>query len=359
MTTTETDRRVLLVTADRSLTQRGERIIAAARRTVVSCGSSTAAAHWASAEAVLVGVDQLEAMTKVDPPRRPNVFAIASSAVPDRAWRDCVALGVTDALVLDESEGWLVDRLTLSTADDASGFVVRVRGAAGGVGASTLAAGLALAAPEGPVVLVDTERGSGWLDLLLGIEMDGLGWAELTGLRGRVGGDALTASVPTRDGISLVMADRDGDPVDVGPEALRTAVLAGAGLGGLVVIDDVGGELSATAGRLADATVVVTSSDLRGGLAARRELEELTVANRPGEKPGPIVVAARTRRRSALPTTAFRELVDLADGCFWISEIRSAGRRIGRGLPGLRERDRFVRDCRGLLELLRTDGAAR
>lgn len=351
MTSELPERTVLLVTTDRALMQRGRRIVAAARHRLIECPPAQATDHWASADAVLVGSDALDALTRIDPRRRDGVYVIAGDQVPDSAWRGCVAIGATDAVALDDAEGWLVERLSLSHGGPASGRVVCVRGAGGGVGASSVAAGLALAASENrPVVLIDTDLHGGWLDLLLGIDHDGLGWGELAGLRGRVGGDALAASVPGRDGISLVSADRDAAVPRLGPDALRTTVLAGAALGGLVIVDDARrGQLSRTAHQLCDQLILVTTSDLRGGLAARRAIDQARV-----EQEGPhgstVLLAARTPRRGALPTSVFRELTDLAEHCFWLRETSTVDRRVGRGLPGLALGDRFVRDCADLLD---------
>ena len=53
-----------------------------------------------------------------------------------------------------------------------------------------------------------TPWGAG-LDLLLGAErVEGLRWPELTGLRGRVGGDALLAALPEVDGVHVLAASR-------------------------------------------------------------------------------------------------------------------------------------------------------
>lgn len=351
MTTEPLERTVLLVTADRALQQRGRRVIAAARHRIIECQPSRVAQHWGRADSVLVGIDALEELSRVDPRRRESVYVIAGDHVPDAAWRDCVGIGATDAVVLDEAEGWLVERLSLGHGGSAAGRIICVRGAAGGIGASYVAAGLALAAPEcRPVVLVDTDLRSGWLDLLLGIEHDGLGWGELAGLRGRVGGEALTASVPSREGISLVAADRDTAVPSIGPDALRSTVLAGAALGGLVVIDDArADQLSHTAHQLCDQLVLVASTDLRGGLAARRAIDQIRSEDA-GPHSSAVVVAARTPRRGALATRTFRELVDQADHCFWLREAPTVDRRVGRGLPGLVPGDRFVRDCADLLD---------
>lgn len=351
MTTEPLERTVLLVTADRALQQRGRRIVAAARHRIIECPPSRAAQHWSRADTVLVGIDALGELSRIDPRRRDGVYVIAGDHMPESAWRECVSIGATDAVVLDEAEGWLVERLSLGHGGPASGRIICVRGAAGGIGASFVAAGLALAAPEDrPVVLVDTDLRSGWLDLLLGIEHDGLGWGELAGLRGRVGGEALAESVPSRGGISLVTADRDAAVPSVGPDALRSTVLAGAALGGVVVIDDGRlDQLSRTAHQLCDQLVLVTSSDLRGGLAARRAIDQARSEDA-GPHSSAILVAARTPRRGALATRTFRELVDQADHCFWLREAPAVDRRVGRGLPGLVPADRFVRDCADLLD---------
>ncbi|WP_106850510.1 septum site-determining protein Ssd [Blastococcus sp. Marseille-P5729] len=351
MTTDPLERTVLLVTTDRALLQRGRRIAAAARHRLIECPPARALPQWARADAVLVGIDALGELTRLDPRRRDGVYVIAGDQVPDGAWRDCVAVGAADAVVLDEAEGWLVERLSLGHGPPASGRIICVRGAAGGVGASCLTAGLALAAPDDrPVVVVETDVHAGWLDLLLGIDQDGLGWGELTGLRGRVGGEALAASVPGCDGISLVTADRDAPAPVIGPDALRSTVLAGAALGGLVLIDDGGhGPLSRTAHQLCDQLILVTTSDLRGGLAVRRAVD-LARAEDDGSRGAALLVAARTRGRGALPTRAFHELVGPVDHCFWLREAAAVDRRVGRGLPGLVPGDRFVRDCADLLE---------
>ncbi|WP_153506530.1 septum site-determining protein Ssd [Cumulibacter manganitolerans] len=347
---------VLLITGDRALAQRAERIAAAARHRVVRADPRVASGAWASADVVLIGADRLGEVVDVDPPRRDEVYVIAGSTVPDSAWRDCVSIGATDAVALDESEGWLVERLSLRRAVRASGRVVAVRGAAGGVGTSVVAAGLALAVAGAPAVLIDTDPAGGWLDLILGIDLDGLGWAELAGLRGRVDGAALAASVPGRDGLSLLTADRDAPPVTLRSDALRAAVLAGSGLGGTVVVDDRQAvDLAPTVTRLADVLVVVTTSDLRGGLAGRRAVDLALDGRASGVGSAPaVLVAARTPRRGALETATFTELVEGADDVLWVRELAALDRRVGRGRPGLRPRDKLVADCRRLLELCAT-----
>ena len=348
---------VLLITADPAILQRAQRVIAAARRTVLACPAADAVAGWADADAVLIGVDALDEVAKVDPHRRDRVFVIAVDRVPDAAWRLCVAIGACDALALDESEGWLVDRLALGPVDPATGHTVCIRGAVGGAGASVLTAGLAIAAIDEPIVVLDTDLRSSWIDLLLGVPVQGVGWSELAGLRGRVSGDALVDTVPRRDGIALVTADRDRPAPDLGAQALRSGVLAAASLGGTVLIDDCrDAVLSPAARQLSDVLLIVTTSDLRGGMAARRALDDLVDDDRRAGTGGPVIVVARTPRRGALPTGTFGEFIDRADDCFWIRELTQVSQRVASGQPGLRPRERFVADCAQLLDLSRCAG---
>lgn len=353
MTTLAGSRVVLVVTEDDEIARPATRVVAAAGLTPLGCAPDAAADRWRDAAAVLVGVDVLSAVLAIDPVRRAAVYVVAADDIPDPAWRGCVALGAVDALTLADSEEWLVDRLTLGFGDTHAGLTVRVLGSTGGCGASVTAAGLALASGANGAVVLDTDLCSGWIDLLLGLEPDGLGWGELSNLRGRVGGEALTASVPTRDGLSLIAMNRDRPQNELGPDAVRSAVLAASGLGALVVIDDHAATgLRATTAQLSDVTVLVTTSDLRGGLATRTMLDRL--AGEPGAARAPatqpVIVAARTTRRAALPTRTFRELTERAAEVVWLREDPAIARRVTKGQVGLLSRARLVRDCARLLE---------
>lgn len=353
MTTATEAQDVLVVTEDDAIARPAQRVVAAAGLNPVRCAPAEAVTRWRDVDAVLLGVDCLDRLLQEDPLRRKDVYVVAADEIPHTAWRSCVALGVEDALTFAESEGWLVDRLTLGTGETRAGLTIRVIGATGGCGASVTAAGLALASGEQGAVVLDTDLCSGWIDLLLGLEPDGLGWGELSNLRGRVGGDALQTSIPSRGGISLIAAARDRPRQDLPAEALRSAVLAASGLGSLVVIDDhVSSGLRTSTAQLADITVLVTSSDLHGGLAARAALDAVRGAatTREARVARPILVAARTPRGAALPTKTFAELTEPAAGICWLREVPGVIRRVSRGRAGLTARDRFVRDCDVLLE---------
>lgn len=114
------------------------------------------------------------------------------------------------------------------------GRAIAVVGARGGLGASSVAAGLAWRLARGPssagsgsgpepspglagrsrrgtaaVALVDLDRAGGGLDVLLGVEeVDGLRWPDLDGARGEVSGPELTALLPRWSGVTVLSADR-------------------------------------------------------------------------------------------------------------------------------------------------------
>ena len=154
------------------------------------------------------------------------------------------------------------------------GRAVVVVGAAGGVGASTLAALLAArwAADGRPVALVDLDARSGGIEVLLGIEgADGARWPDLAGMRGPVGAAELHGVLPRWGAVEVLGTDRRAAPLDAAAvgavwsallESGRTVVadlparalgregladLARTGLGVLVTGQDVLGVATAAA----------------------------------------------------------------------------------------------------------------
>jgi secretion/DNA translocation related CpaE-like protein len=142
------------------------------------------------------------------------------------------------------------------------------------------------------VLLVDADPWGGGLDLLLGAERsDGLRWPELTGLRGRVAGDALVAALPEVDGVAVLAAARDAAaPI---PETALTAVMEAGRSAGVPLVVDLprpgppGEDGPATAVLAeADLAVLVVPARLRAAAAAR-----LLVAGIPGQPPSPWAAA--------------------------------------------------------------------
>jgi secretion/DNA translocation related CpaE-like protein len=169
------------------------------------------------------------------------------------------------------------------------------------------------------VTLVDGDPWGAGLDLLLGAERtEGLRWPELSGLRGRVDGDALLAALPSVDGVTVVAASRSS-PHPVPDDALAAVVDAVRSIGCTVVVDVPRGvaEVPALVAD-ADLAMLVVPARLRAATAARLLVEapgapwagaQLLVRQVPGglsrdevaDVVGRPVVAELAHDRSAVP----------------------------------------------------------
>lgn len=148
------------------------------------------------------------------------------------------------------------------------GLVIGVVGAAGGVGASTVAAALCRAS-NNDATLVDTHRLSGGLDLLLGIEhTPGARWGEIELGEGAVARADLRGALPTTDdGIALLTFPRASvsDPYRLTAAELERTVDA-LGAGGLTVVDASPSLLPSRC----DLAVIVVPPEVRAVAAAAR-----------------------------------------------------------------------------------------
>jgi len=158
--------------------------------------------------------------------------------------------------------------------------VVGVVGAAGGVGASTLAALVARRLSRvTSTALVDLDRGAAGLDVVVGVEdVDGARWPDLSGAGGDVRGADVVALLPRWGACAVLSADRTR-PTAVDP-GVRIDVLHALAceVGALVLDLDRGAVVDGDAPLAAcDAVVVVARADLRsvaGALALRPRLDE-------------------------------------------------------------------------------------
>lgn len=117
--------------------------------------------------------------------------------------------------------------------------VIAVVGASGGVGTSTLTAGVAVraAAARQPVVAVDVDPLGGGLDVVFGLECaPGLRWPDLHTVRGRVDAEDLVARLPEAAGVPVLSFNRltTPSPTPSVIEAVLTALASGERL---VVVD--------------------------------------------------------------------------------------------------------------------------
>lgn len=157
-------------------------------------------------------------------------------------------------------------------------MVVGVVAGRGGGGASTLAAAIAgRLARRTSTVLVDLDRGSGGIDVLLGLEAaDGVRWPDLASARGEVSGAEVVALLPRWGPCAVLSADRSRPgPPEPAVAADVLHALTGA-VGALVLdLDRAGVVAGESMVRACDVVLVVAPRDLRavaGVLAMRPEL---------------------------------------------------------------------------------------
>jgi secretion/DNA translocation related CpaE-like protein len=230
--------RPLVVTADGALLDDLLRLVATAgAEAEVATGGPALRRAAREAPLVLLDAEALTVPAVRALPRRPGVVVVSAAAMAPERWAAAVEVGAERVAVLPGDERWLLGRLAAAVRRPVErGRLVAVSGSAGGAGASTLAAAVALAAAPG-ALLVDADPWGGGVDLLLGAERaDGLRWPDLVGLRGRVAGDALLAALPERDGVHVLAADRRAAG-EVPPEALVAVGEAGVAEGCTVVLD--------------------------------------------------------------------------------------------------------------------------
>ena len=253
--------------------------------TALGTGFGTApGAAVAGAALVMLGEDALVAGLA---PHRGTVVVLrrAAPGAPDDEgagdegmWRAAVAVGARAVLVLPAERRALLDLLGAQGGDPAaSAPTVAVLGACGGLGASSLAAALALSAGRSTsALLVDGDPLGGGIDLLLGLEdAPGLRWGDVAGARGSVRPAVLAQNLP-RLGSTAVLSCSRGAPAAGGldPDAVAVVLDAGRRGHGCVVLDVARhlDEAARAALAAAGTLLVVTSTGVRGAAAAQAVL---------------------------------------------------------------------------------------
>ena len=237
--------------------------------------------HWATASMLLLGVDQANRIVALGLPRRGDVYLVAGEQTSAAQAQQCsIRLGAA-VLSLPTSAGWLSEALAdISGRGHRTGNLVCVVGGSGGVGASTLASGLAFVAARASqgTMLIDADPRSGGLDLLMGAERTaGWRWPRLATARGHLGD--LTGQLPTVEGVDLLsMARGDSTPRgELQAEQLKS-VLQSAMRSHEMTVVDLPRTLGAAAGealRRANLAVVLVRDDVRGVAAGREVVREL------------------------------------------------------------------------------------
>lgn len=224
---------------------------------------------------LLVGTDQVAAVARSSVVGRARVHLVGGAGDQARLCEWSAALGAT-VLVLPDGLRWLA--AALSGARDGHGAaVIAVVGASGGLGTSTLAAGLAGTAAEKGLraAFVDLDVGGGGADLLFGLERQpGWRWPGLTAADGFLGD--LHEHLPHAEGLAVVSHDRR-DPTPV-PVTAAVAVMRSLGRSHDVVVIDAGarpGPDDLAAIRVADGGLLVCSAEVRGLAAATQQLRRI------------------------------------------------------------------------------------
>lgn len=261
------ERSATLISGDDELVAAVMAIAAATGRDVGAVGLDGALQAWRS-DVVLVGADVASSVAGLTMPRRGQVFVVGL-----RSGEGLVAVSgplAAPVIVLPGGGRWLSEVLGRGDGDTVA-VRVAVVGGAGGVGTSTLAAGLAcaVAAGGGRAALVDLDATGGGCDLLLGAErLPGWRWDRLRSARGQI--SDITGQVPEADGVTVVSMARTGE-TSAGRDAVAAVVDSLSRTHRLVVLD-VGRSLDAggrEALRGADHTVLVSPGDVRGVAASR------------------------------------------------------------------------------------------
>jgi secretion/DNA translocation related CpaE-like protein len=305
--------------------------------------------QWGSASMLLLGVEQAARVAAMGLPRRAEVYLVAGEkASTAQAQQWSIRLGA--ALVpLPASAGWLSEALAdVSGTGRGTGSLICVVGGSGGVGASTLAAGLAYVAARASqrTMLIDADTRSGGLDLLLGAERtSGWRWPRLASARGHLG--ELTGQLPAVEGVDLLsMARGESTPGwELRAEQLKSVLLSAMRSHEITVVDlpRALGAAACEALRRAQLAVLLVRDDVRGIAAGREVVQEL------GGECDRFGLVVRQRRSRLLDPSLVATGVGLPLlGCFAddVGLVLAAERG---DPPGRSARSSLARLCRELL----------
>jgi secretion/DNA translocation related CpaE-like protein len=270
--------RPLVITEDRDLLDDLVRVAAAAGAQLdVAHAPAHARPYWNLAPLVVIGGDLADAVAATSPPARDGVLLVTRDPEDPDSWRRCVAVGAQAVVDLPGGERRLVEEFAdAMEPDPRSGVVLCVIGGRGGVGASVLAACLALRASGDRLrtLLIDADPLGGGIDALLGQEeATGARWGDLVAREGRVGSAALRAALPAFGDLTVLSFHR-GEIQAIPAQAMRSVLEAGR-RGFDVVVVDLPRHLDPAAIEAltrASGTLLVATADVRGVLAAAQVL---------------------------------------------------------------------------------------
>ena len=342
----------LLITADEVLVDDVLRLAAAAGVTVqVVPELETGIRGWSAASAVLVGADQAAATALARLPRRDQVHVVAAGACPDGLFRTAITLGAASVVELPTAGSWLVELLTeIGEGTRGETTTVAVVGGSGGVGATVLAAALALtAAASGQAMLVDLDPLGPGLRRLVGFDdVAGVTWRELADLQGRVASRALREALPARDGVS-VLGWPEGSTEPPAADLVREVVAAGQRGHDWVVLDlpRTADPVTMSVAARCDHVVLVARAGL-GPVASAARVAERIRATAPA-----MGLVVRSRRTSPLASDVARAVgIPLLAA---LPDQRRLDEHLDLGLgPVYSSRGAVASTAAGLVEVLRS-----
>lgn len=264
---------------------------------------------WRSEQMIIVGRDRARQLASLALPRRAEVFLVGVESARAELDQWSAPLGAA-VIVLPDSSAWLTTAISDVTGRAArTGLVLAVVGGCGGIGASTLAAGLAVGAAAQGIssMVVDLDPLGAGIDLLMGVEnRPGWRWSRLASAQGHVAD--LSDHLPRIADVSVLASDRgaEGD-VPIGVDAVRSVLTSAARHHRLVVLDlpREGSAASREALRCADRAVVLAGTDVRG-VAAGRQL-----TRRLGDTTTPLSAVVRLPRTGGIEPRTVAETLGL------------------------------------------------
>lgn len=336
---TPADHPALCISADPAVVELVSACAAAVEQPVqVVPTADQARSWWRAAPVVFVGVDCASELLRWGAPARPGVYLCADRAESAVPWS--VPLGAA-VLLLDGGGGsGQVTELLLGVAGAAEqARVVRLLGGSGGVGCSTLTAGLAVAARRSgsSTAAVELAADSGGLDLLFGAEREvGWRWPELARAQGRLGD--VRRFLPVSREITLVSAGRE--PVRVRPGARAAVLDAVQRTHQVMLVDAGGGGDDPSASRAGTLTLLLVGADVHALMSARQRLRMLDPVD-------PLIVVRRRGRGGGIGASQVEQALG-APVVGTIADDRAVPAALGLADQPGRRRTRFGRQCTAL-----------
>jgi secretion/DNA translocation related CpaE-like protein len=327
----------------------------------VLADTSSLRAEWPGASMVVVGVDSAGQVAGLLLPRRTELYLVGVANEGDELSRWSVQLGAA-VVMLPEAATWFATAMATAAGRSSKGCrMIALVGGTGGVGCSTLAAGLAIVAARAGrrTLLLDCDPLGGGIDLLVGAErIDGWRWPRLAFASGELGD--LTGQLPQIDGLDLLAMARNSSALGAAPpsepgQVSMASVLSSVERSHDLVVADLPRALNDACREVlsrADDVVLVVPATLRGIAASRRLGADLV---RMGPNP---VVLVRESRASRISPDAVAEGLGLPL-LGMIGDEPALRLSAERGDPPARSsRSQLARRCRTIVEQLIPSPAA-